>query len=144
MRAATHSIDHSTEARHSWNGSPNRRSGTGIRLAHSRLGRHNPEPTERRIHGNVFGGYAMFARSAVELSGRTQAWQSSPAAQRHFCPTCGSVAFMEYLESDELDLPLGAFDRVGTYEPTYELWCCHKEPWLPVGVRTEFEKDRPA
>jgi hypothetical protein len=49
---------------------------------------------------------------------------------------------MEYVGSDELDLPLGAFDRVGIYEPTYELWCCHKEPWLPAGVRTEYDKDR--
>jgi hypothetical protein len=33
--------------------------------------------TCRRIHGNVFGGYAMFERSAVEFTGPTQAWQSS-------------------------------------------------------------------
>ncbi|CAB3787319.1 GFA family protein [Paraburkholderia fynbosensis] len=99
--------------------------------------------TCRRIHGNVFGGYAMFERSAVEFSGSTQAWQSSPGARRHFCPTCGSVAFMEYVSSDELDLPLGAFDRVGIYEPSYELWCCHKEPWLPAGVRDEYDEGRP-
>jgi len=98
--------------------------------------------TCRRIHGNVFASYAMFARDAVQFSGRTQAWQSSPGARRHFCPTCGSVAFMEYMQSDELDLPLGAFDRVGIYEPADELWCCHKEPWLPAGVRTEYDTDR--
>ncbi len=50
---------------------------------------------------------------------------------------------MEFLAKDELDLPLGAFDRVGLYEPSYELWCCHKEPWLPQGVRTEYEEERP-
>jgi len=96
----------------------------------------------RRVHGSAFGAYAMFARDAVELTGPTQAWQSSPDAQRHFCPTCGSVAFMEYASSDELDIPLGAFDHVGIYEPTDELWCCHKEPWLPKGVRTEYVEDR--
>lgn len=100
--------------------------------------------TCRRIHGNVFAGYAMYARDAVQFSGRTQAWQSSPGARRHFCPVCGSVAFMEYLGSDELDVPLGAFDEVGIHEPTYELWSRHKEPWLPKGVRTEYDEDRPA
>jgi hypothetical protein len=79
---------------------------------------------------------------AVQFTGPTQAWQSSRNAQRHFCPTCGSVAFMEYASSDELDIPLGAFDHVGIYEPTDELWCCHKEPWLPKGVRTEYVEDR--
>jgi hypothetical protein len=100
--------------------------------------------TCRRIHGNVFGGYAMFERGAVAFSGPTQAWQSSPEARRHFCPVCGSVAFMEYLDGEELDLPLGAFDSVGLYEPSYELWCCHKEPWLPAGVRIEYDKGRTA
>ncbi|HZZ10219.1 MAG TPA: GFA family protein [Paraburkholderia sp.] len=99
--------------------------------------------TCRRIHGSAFGGYAMFERDAVQFSGPTQAWQSSPGAQRHFCPTCGSVAFMDSADSAELDIPLGAFDRTGIYTPTYELWCCHKEPWLPSGVRTEYGEGRP-
>ncbi|MGF6770983.1 hypothetical protein P3T18_003462 [Paraburkholderia sp. GAS199] len=98
--------------------------------------------TCRRIHGSAFGAYAMFERGAVTISGPTRAWQSSPEAQRHFCPTCGSVAFMDFPARDELDIPLGAFDRPGLYEPTYELWCCHKEPWLPDGVRTEYDEER--
>lgn len=99
--------------------------------------------TCRRVHGSAFGAYAIFARDAVRFAGQTQAWQSSELGRRYFCPVCGSVAFMEYVGHDELDLPLGAFDNVGIYEPTYELWCCHKEPWLPKGVRTEYDEDRP-
>lgn len=85
----------------------------------------------------------MFARDAVHLAGPTVMWQSSEDGRRYFCATCGSVAFMEYVDSDELDLPLGAFDRTGIYEPDYELWCIHKEPWLPNGARTEYEQERP-
>lgn len=99
--------------------------------------------TCRHVHGSAFGSYAMFDRDAVQFSGPTQAWQSSPTAQRYFCKVCGSVAFMAYQGSDEIDVPLGAFDRTGIFEPTYELWCCHKEPWLPTGVREEFDEDRP-
>ncbi|MEC5406092.1 GFA family protein [Paraburkholderia sp. MPAMCS5] len=99
--------------------------------------------TCRRVHGSAFGAYAMFSRDAVEFSGPVRAWQSSQAACRYFCPMCGSVAFMEYASSDELDIPLGAFDQVDIYEPTDELWCCHKESWLPKGVRAEYERNRP-
>ncbi|WP_027800766.1 GFA family protein [Paraburkholderia dilworthii] len=99
--------------------------------------------TCRRVHGSAFGAYAMFSRDTVEFSGPIHVWQSSQDGRRYFCPTCGSVAFMEYLGSDELDIPIGAFDSVGVYEPTYELWCRHREPWLPKGVRTEYEEDSP-
>jgi hypothetical protein len=99
--------------------------------------------TCRRVHGSAFGAYAMFARTDVELFGTTRVWQSSSQGRRHFCEVCGSVAFMEYLGLDEIDLPLGAFDRTGLYEPTYELWCCRREPWLSGDGRTEYRQDRP-
>jgi hypothetical protein len=99
--------------------------------------------TCRRIHGSAFGVYAVFGRSDVEFSGRTEAWRSSAEAERHFCPVCGSVAFMAYLETPEIDVPLGAFDETGLHEPAYELWCRRREPWLPRGIRTEYEEDRP-
>ncbi|CAD6555093.1 GFA family protein [Paraburkholderia metrosideri] len=100
--------------------------------------------TCRRVHGSVFGSYAMFERGAVHFSGPAQGWQSSSAARRYFCPVCGSVAFMDYADKDEIDVPLGAFDHTGVFEPTYELWCCHKEPWLPKGARTEYDEERTA
>jgi hypothetical protein len=50
---------------------------------------------------------------------------------------------MEYASHAEVDLPLGAFDETGLFEPAYELWCTHREPWLPAGVRTEYPEDRP-
>ncbi len=99
--------------------------------------------TCRRIHGSAFGVYAVFERGDVEFSGRTEAWHSSSEAWRHFCPVCGSVAFMEYPDTGEIDVPLGAFDKTGLYEPAYELWCRRREPWLPAGVRIEYDEDRP-
>lgn len=98
--------------------------------------------TCRRVHGSAFGSYAIYEQADVEWSGTTQAWHSSASGRRHFCPVCGSVAFAEYTDQSEIDMPLGAFDRTGIFEPTYELWCCHREPWLPRGVRTEFNEDR--
>ncbi len=98
--------------------------------------------TCRRVHGSAFGAYVIFDRNAVSFAGRTQAWHSSQAVRRHFCPVCGSVAFMTYADRDEIDVPLGAFDETGLVEPAYELWCKHKEPWLPRGARPEYDEER--
>jgi hypothetical protein len=99
--------------------------------------------TCRKIHGSAFGVYAVFERGDVEFSGHTSVWESSQTGRRHFCPVCGSVAFMDYLSSPEIDVPLGAFDRTGIYRPTYELWCRRREPWLTANGRTEYQEDRP-
>jgi hypothetical protein len=97
--------------------------------------------TCRRVHGAPFGAYAIFPRDAVEMSGRVETWASSEAGRRHFCPVCGSVAYMEFVTHGEVDLPLGAFDDTGRFEPQYELWSKHREPWLPH-VRPEYEEER--
>lgn len=100
--------------------------------------------TCRRVHGSAFGAYVIYARGAVTMSGSVSTWQSSGQGRRHFCPLCGSVAYMEYLSRDEIDLPLGAFDQTGVFEPDYELWCRHREPWLQQGARPEYDEERPA
>jgi hypothetical protein len=98
--------------------------------------------TCRRVHGSAFGAYAVFARGDVRFSGPTQTWRSSDEGRRHFCPACGSVAYMEYGDMAEVDLPLGAFDETGIFTPTYELWCIHREPWLHADGRTEYPGER--
>jgi hypothetical protein len=60
---------------------------------------------------------------ASVLSSQSALRSLSSIAQRHFCTVSDSVAFMDFAGSDELDLAVGGFDRIGIYEPTYELWC---------------------
>jgi hypothetical protein len=98
--------------------------------------------TCRRVHGSAFGVYVIYPRDAVEMTGAVSTWRSSDEGRRHFCPVCGSVAYMEFVSRDEVDLPLGAFDEIGVAEPDYELWCRHREPWLPRGVRPEYPEER--
>ncbi|MDR5783149.1 GFA family protein [Caballeronia sp. LZ065] len=100
--------------------------------------------TCRQVHGSAFGAYVIYARGNVTMSGSVSTWQSSEQGRRHFCPVCGSVAYMEYVSRDEIDLPLGAFDQTGVFEPDYELWCRHREPWLQQGARPEYEEERPS
>jgi hypothetical protein len=99
--------------------------------------------TCRKVHGSAFGAYAVYLAEQVTMSGATRAWQSSADARRHFCTVCGSVAYMAYVNTDEIDLPIGAFDETGFLEPTYELFCVHREPWLSADGRREYPEDRP-
>jgi hypothetical protein len=98
--------------------------------------------TCRQVHGSAFGAYAIYPREQVRMSGPLGTWQSSEEGRRHFCPTCGSVAYMEFVSRNEVDLPFGAFDDTGVFEPEYELWVKHREPWLPHGMRPEYDEER--
>jgi hypothetical protein len=99
--------------------------------------------TCRRISGAPFAAFAIFHAKDVTIEGRTEAWHSSETGRRHFCPVCGSVAFIDGLDTDEVELPLGGFDCTGIYEPQYELWVRRRELWLEHGVRREYDGDRP-
>jgi hypothetical protein len=98
--------------------------------------------TCRKVHGSAFGAYAVYSSEQVTMSGATKAWQSSADARRHFCSVCGSVAYIAYVNSDEIELPIGAFDETGFLVPTYELWCIRREPWLSGDSRREYAEDR--
>ncbi len=89
----------------------------------------------RKHHGAAFFAAAIFAGSAVEMSGETASFRG-----RHFCPRCGSSVFAR--SGEEIELHLGALDRPGVFAPTYELWTCRREPWLPeVPGLARFERD---
>ncbi|MFS4438561.1 GFA family protein [Paracoccaceae bacterium GXU_MW_L88] len=90
----------------------------------------------RKHHGAVFYAAAIFAPDQVRIDGATQVYEG-----RHFCPICGSSVYA--LSEDEVELHLGAFDAPSQFTPTYELWTCRREAWLPAfdGV-TAFTRER--
>ena len=91
----------------------------------------------RKHHGALFYAAAIFDKNAVEITGETRSYQG-----RHFCPNCGSSVFAR--SRDEIEIHLGPFDAPDQFTPSYELWTCRKEAWLPTlpGVES-FERDRP-
>ena len=90
----------------------------------------------RKHHGAAFFAAAVFRASAVRVTGAPRSYQG-----RHFCQTCGSSVFA--LSGDEVELHLGALDTPGQFAPSYELWTCRREPWLPAFPdMTSFERDR--
>ncbi|SFH85410.1 GFA family protein [Albimonas pacifica] len=89
----------------------------------------------RKHHGAAFFAAAIFPAAAVAVSGETNAFRG-----RRFCPRCGSSVFS--VSGDEVELHLGALDEPSRFAPTYELWTCRREGWLPEfpGL-ARFERD---
>lgn len=79
----------------------------------------------RKQHGALFHASAIFAEDAVSIEGETRSY-----AGRHFCPRCGSQVFAR--TGDEIEVSLGALDAPDQLQPTYELWTCRREAWLPM------------
>lgn len=94
----------------------------------------------RKHHGAVFFAAAIFPASAVEHSGDLRQYRG-----RFFCPVCGGSVFSrpENEIGNEIEIHLGALDTPGRFEPSYELWTCRREPWLPpFPAMASFPRDR--
>ncbi|MCP1625246.1 GFA family protein [Pseudomonas nitroreducens] len=90
----------------------------------------------RKHHGALFHASAIFPESAVRIEGDTQEYQG-----RCFCPRCGSSVFGR--SGDEVEVSLGVLDEPDRFRPTYELWTCRREAWLPAfPLRHSYERDR--
>jgi hypothetical protein len=92
----------------------------------------------RKHHGALFHASAVFPAESVRVEGETRAH-----AGQHFCPVCGSPVFGR--SGDEIEVNLGALDEPDRFVPTYELWICRREAWLPPfpGLR-QYRENRPA
>ena len=90
----------------------------------------------RKHHGALFHASAIFAETAVTRSGDTRQYRG-----RHFCPRCGSSVYS--ISGDEIEVHLGSLDEPDRFRPTYELWICRRETWLPdFPVERRYERDR--
>jgi hypothetical protein len=90
----------------------------------------------RKHHGALFHASAIFPESAVRIDGETREY-----AGRCFCPRCGSSVFGR--SGDEIEVSLGALDEPDRFQPTYELWTCRREAWLPAFPSKHlYERDR--
>ena len=97
----------------------------------------------RKAHASPFMAFTVFSRDKVELSGATGTWLSKPWYERHFCPQCGARVAGIDTRSDEIELPVGAFDHVGEFVPEYENWVIRREPWQPPLAVPQNPRDRP-
>lgn len=90
----------------------------------------------RKFNGGLFNASAIFPENAVRIEGETHEFKG-----RNFCPRCGSSVFGR--GPGEIEVSIGALDETDQFEPTYELWTCRREAWLPAfQMRHRYEHDR--
>ncbi|PJI47507.1 MAG: aldehyde-activating protein [Pseudomonas sp.] len=90
----------------------------------------------RKHHGALFHCSAIFPESAVHIDGETREY-----AGRYFCPRCGSSVYGR--SGDEVEVNLGSLDAPDQFQPTYELWTCRREAWLPAfPAKHRYPRDR--
>jgi len=90
----------------------------------------------RKHHGALFHASAIFPEEAVKVEG-----EFGDYAGRGFCPRCGSSVFSR--SGDEMEVNLGALDAPNRLTPTYELWTCRREAWLPpFPLKRRYDRDR--
>jgi hypothetical protein len=69
--------------------------------------------------GNTRAAFMNLRKDQVAWAGRPPAYYaSSKIARRGFCATCGTPLSFEYLDSDFMDLSIGAFDDPAAITPT--------------------------
>ena len=70
-------------------------------------------------YGNTRAAFINLRKDQVAWTGSGPAYYaSSKIARRGFCPHCGTPLSFEYLDSERMDLSVGAFDTPGEIKPT--------------------------
>lgn len=98
----------------------------------------------QKTTGQPFFARAMFARDAVEISGRTERHPSSARIDRAFCPRCGTPLFAEPKDAPaRIGVSLGAFDDANALPPTEHIFVASKVDWLQLDDGLPQFQERP-
>ena len=72
----------------------------------------------QRATGGFAAALVTVPRAAVDWHGAPTWFDSSPIAQRPFCPRCGSPLGFAFRDSPDMELTLGSFDAPEAFTPT--------------------------
>ena len=92
----------------------------------------------RKHHGAVFHASAIFPASALDVEGPTASY-----AGRSFCPTCGSPVVSELAKTaGVIAVKAGTLDDRSDVQPTVEVWCVDRQPWVSLpGMAVSLERE---
>jgi hypothetical protein len=84
----------------------------------------------------VGGPFAAFSK--VKLArfawtrGNPASFQSSPAAERHFCAACGTPLTFHYLDGDAIEVTTGSLDMPAGFPVTKNFGAEGRLPWIDL------------
>jgi hypothetical protein len=88
----------------------------------------------RRAGGEAFAILAWLPQQSVGWSVGPALRRSSPIAQCGFCAERGTPLTLQYDDSSEIAVLLGAFDRPQDVEPRYHYGVEGRLPWVDIGT----------
>ena len=88
----------------------------------------------QRATGAPVVPWLTVAREAFAWStGEPAVYRSSAAAERLFCPSCGTqLAFRAIAEPDHLDVTLTSLDNPEAVRPTHHIWTGSRIAWFDI------------
>ena len=86
----------------------------------------------QKAMGSPFYARALFAQSAVSVTGEPARYPSSAALDRLFCKTCGTRLFSWRTNGTVTGVSLAAFDDRNAFAPTEHIWVSEKMDWVKL------------
>jgi len=84
----------------------------------------------RRATGGVTVAWAVFPKTAVEVTGDVREYSSSPGIYWGFCADCGSlVTYRRDSRPDHVDITTATLDDPDAFPPTVEIWTGERIAW---------------
>jgi hypothetical protein len=85
--------------------------------------------------GQPFAAYATVAEQDFAWTrGQPPAFRSSSAAERHFCPDCGTSLTFRYFAKPEMDVAVGTLDHPEQVRPVAHVGVESRLPWMASAV----------
>lgn len=85
----------------------------------------------QKASGAPFMAFAELPLAAIAWTREQPAWfRSSQAAERGFCPACGTSLHFRYVEGDQIDVALASLDRPDLVVPEQQFGCESRLAWM--------------
>jgi len=87
----------------------------------------------RMAAGAAVVTWSEFPAEAVTFIGdRPAYYRSSDAAERGFCPACGTSLTFCYIDGEAIDIATATLDEPSVFAPEDHLWVASKVPWHTI------------
>ncbi len=85
--------------------------------------------------GQPFAAYSAVPNDKFAWTrGNPPTYRSSSAAERHFCPACGTSLTFRYFHKDEIDVAVGTLDHPERVRPVAQVGVESRLPWMTLAV----------